>query len=415
MTASLHEPGAKDELLRGWRLLIACAIGVGCSAIALPYYAIGALTKPIEAAMGWSRSDIQLAILFSSGIGALTAPVTGWMIDRFGSRIVALPSFLGVAAGLQIAASAQSLAVFYLGFALAAILGAGTNPVLWSRAIAGSFDKARGTALGIALVGTALAALGLPSLVTRLVELGGWRMALHGVGLIPAVVALPLVFLWLRTDRPGRQTASAAEPLPGLTLRRAIANYRFWVLGASILAGYLAISGILTGLVPALTDRGISPATAAAIAGSVGIAMIPGRVVVGFIIDRVWAPAVACVILTLPALSCIVLAQSTDTTHLLIACAVLGLAAGAELDLLAFLTARYFGLAHFSKIYAMIYAALAAGSALAPGMFSYLREQTGDYDLSFTIAGLLFAIAGLLLPLLGRYPYFGPAKIPSPA
>jgi MFS transporter, OFA family, oxalate/formate antiporter len=138
--------------------------------------------------------------------------------------------------------------------------------------------------------------------------------------------------------------------------------------------------------------------------------MIPGRILVGFVIDRVWAPAVACVILTLPALSCVVLQQATDMWLLVLACGVLGLAAGAELDLLAFLTARYFGLAHFSKIYAMIYAALAAGSALAPGGFSYLREVTGSYDLSFTVAGILFAVAGLLLPLLGRYPYFGPPR-----
>lgn len=411
----MHEAGAKDELLKGWRLLVACAVGVGCSAIALPYYAIGALTKPVEAAMGWSRSDIQLAILFSSGIGALTAPVTGWMIDRFGSRAVALPSFLGVAAGMHIAASANSLLMFYIGFALAAILGAGTNPVLWSRAIAGNFDKARGTALGLALVGTALAALGLPNLVTRLVEIGGWRLALHGVGMLPIVLSLPLVFLWLGADkRP--QSADPLEPLDsGLTLRTAIGNYRFWVLGASILAGYLAISGILAGLVPALTDRGLSATAASAIAGTIGITMIPGRILVGFVIDRVWAPAVACVILTLPALSCVVLQQASDTWLLILSCGVLGLAAGAELDLLAFLTARYFGLAHFSKIYALIYAALAAGSALAPVGFSYLREVTGSYDLSFTVSGFLFAIAGLLLPLLGRYPYFGPPRTLNPS
>ncbi|BBE35645.1 MFS transporter [Sphingosinicella microcystinivorans] len=399
--------GGIDELLGGWRLLIACAVGVGCSAIALPYYAIGALTRPIEDAMGWARSDIQFAILFSSGVGALSAPVTGWMIEKFGTRAVALPSFFGVSAGLFVAASANTISMFYAGFALAAILGAGTNPVLWSRAIAGSFDKARGTALGLALVGTAFAALALPSMVTALVEASGWRHALRGVALLPLVLALPLVFLWLRSGSDGVSGSDAVAHV-GVKVGEAVSHYRFWLLGLSILAGYLAISGLLTGLIPALTDRGLSAASASAIVGMIGIAMIPGRIAVGIVIDRIWAPAVACVLLLLSAIACLVLQQTTDTALLLAACAVLGLTAGAELDLLAFLTARYFGLTQFSKIYALLYAALATGSAVAPGMFAFLREKTGSYDLSFSVAAALFVVAALLLPMLGRYPNFTP-------
>lgn len=398
--------GGWQELKAGWRLLIASALGVGSSAIALPYYTIGALTKPVELATGWSRADIQFAIAFSSGIGALTAPLTGWMIDRFGARLVALPAFAGVAIGMLVAAQASSLTVFYLGFALAAILGAGTNPVLWSKVVAGNFDQARGTALGLALVGTALAALGLPLLVTALVGPIGWSGALTVIGLIPLVISLPVAWFWLRTGA-GKPAADASEPVqpqPGLTLRQAASGYRFWVLMASILAGYLAVSGVLAGLVPALTDRGISATMASAFAGIIGVAMIPGRVLIGFIIDRVWAPAVGCFILVLPALACLALQSASDPAVLFLACGLLGLAAGAELDLLAFLTSRYFGLAHFSKIYAVIYAALAAGSALAPGLFSMIREGTGSYDLSFQIAAGLFLLAGILLPMLGSYP-----------
>lgn len=412
--------GGWQELKAGWRLLIASALGVGSSAIALPYYTIGALTKPVELATGWSRAEIQFAIAFSSGIGALTAPLTGWMIDRFGARLVALPAFAGVAIGMLVAAQASSLTIFYLGFALAAILGAGTNPVLWSKVVAGNFDQARGTALGLALVGTALAALGLPLLVTVLVGPVGWSGALTVIGLIPLVISLPVAWFWLRTGAGKPATGSAAgssEPdqsQPGLTLRQAASSYRFWVLLGSILAGYLAVSGVLAGLVPALTDRGISATMASAFAGIIGVAMIPGRVLIGFIIDRVWAPAVGCLILVLPALACLALQSASDPVVLFIACGLLGLAAGAELDLLAFLTSRYFGLAHFSKIYAVIYSALAAGSALAPGLFSKIREDTGSYDLSFLIAACLFLVAGILLPMLGSYPNFK-ADDPDPS
>lgn len=76
-TAGGAAQSALDELRSGWPILVACALGVGCSAIALPFYSIGPLTKPISVATGWVRSDVQLAILFSSGIGAVTAPITG--------------------------------------------------------------------------------------------------------------------------------------------------------------------------------------------------------------------------------------------------------------------------------------------------------------------------------------------------
>ncbi|MDR7101670.1 MFS transporter [Croceicoccus sp. BE223] len=405
--------GDMGELRDGWRLLVACAVGVGLSAIALPFYAIGPLTRPIEAELGWARADIQLAILFSSGLGALTAPVTGWMIDRFGSRTVALPAIVGVSLGLLIASFATSLAVFYAGFALTAILGAGTNPVLWSRVVSGSFEKTRGAALGLALVGTALVALLLPSLIVWLVEQAGWRMAIRGVALLPIVVSLPLVYLWLRPRRRDHGASEARGDLVGATVSEALRDYRFWVLSLSILLGYLAISGTMTNLVPALVDRGIGAQAAAAFAGAVGITMIPGRVLVGFVVDRVWAPAVATTVLLLPAIASLLLRDATDPALLLLSCALLGLAAGAELDLLAFLTARYFGLAHYSKIYALAYAALATGSATAPFLFAWLHDLTGNYAASFMVSALFFAVAAGLMPLLGRYPNFAAKGCPT--
>lgn len=402
--SSLDAAG-RHELRTGWTILLACAVGVACSPIALPFYTIGPLTKPIAADMGWLRSDIQFAILFSSGIGALTAPITGWMIDRFGPRPVAIPSLLGVALGLFIASLATTLEGFWAGYATAAILGAGANPVLWSRVVAGSFERARGAALGLALVGTAFMALILPMLIAAIEPQYGWRTALRCVAALPIVMALPTVFALLR---PRELTTSdgGAPARSGVTLKTALKDYRFWVLTLSILCGYLAISGAAPNLIPAFTDKGITAAAAAGIAGAYAISMIPGRILAGALMDRFWAPAVACVVLLLPAIACLILAQATSTPLLVLGCIMLGVAAGAELDVLAFLTARYFGLAHYPKIYAISYMALATGSATAPTIFSRIREATDGYAMSFAIASALFVASALLLLLLGRYPDF---------
>jgi MFS family permease len=406
LTGGAKEPGAWAELRGGWTLLLACTIGVGCSAIALPFYSIGPLTKPIAAATGWERSEIQFAILFSSGIGALTSPFVGWLIERYGPRTIAIPSLVGVATGLFVASFATTLTQFWAGYALAAILGAGSNPVLWSRVVAGSFDRARGTALGLALVGTAFVAMLLPNLVAWLEPDHGWRFALRAIAAMPVVIALPIVLLLLRPRPMAPSPRLDAEARSGVTVRQALRDYRFWVLTLSILSGYLAISGAGPNLVPAFTDRGIDTHVAAGIASFYAISMIPGRILVGTLMDRIWAPLVACTVLLLPAVACLILRDATSTGMLILACSLLGLAAGAELDVLAFLTARYFGLRHYPKIYALSYVALAAGSATAPTIFSRIQQGTGTYATSFTIAATLFVVAGLLLPFLGRYPRF---------
>jgi OFA family oxalate/formate antiporter-like MFS transporter len=394
------------EMRSGTFLIIACAIGVACGAITIPFYIIGSLIKPISADLGWTRADIALAIIFSSGLGALTAPITGWMIDAYGARRIALPSLFGVALGLFIAAQAETPAMFYAGFFTVAILGAGTNPITWSNAIALNFSAARGLALGLALVGTGIAAIVLPQLMTALIADLGWRAAMMAVACLPIVIAFPIVFLWFKPSAKTGEGAGHANQPEGYSLREAVRNFRFWVLTSSILVIYLAISGVMTNLVPALTDRGLTTMQAAQVAGSIGLAMIIGRVGVGVLLDRFWAPGVSAIVLVLPALSCWLFQSSADLTILFSAAIILGLAAGAELDLLAFLSAKYFGTKNFAKIYAFQYAALAIGSASAPTLFARIYDINGSYDLAFYLAFGFFIFGGTILLTLGRYPNF---------
>jgi MFS family permease len=110
------------------------------------------------------------------------------------------------------------------------------------------------------------------------------------------------------------------------------------------------------------------------------------------------------VALSLPAVGCMILTGSPDFTWAMIAALLIGFAAGAELDLMAFFAARYFGLAHYSKIYAILYAILAFGSGTAPFLFAMVFDRTASYDISFFIATGLFVFGALIVLALGRYP-----------
>lgn len=340
--------------------------------------------------------------------------------------MLVLPGLVGLSLAFFLAAAMNGeLWMFFLAYACMALLGAGTTPVTWTRAIATSFRRQRGLALGLVLTGTGVCAMLAPLYTVWLVEAFGWRGAYVGIGLLPLVFAAPLVWLWFRprSYAEGAEDAAAAAPAPsssesnaaiaaipeatpGLTLREALAGYRFWVLCGSIFAIYLAVSGISPNLIAALTDKGFTPASAATVQGVYGFAIIVGRLVVGWAIDRWWAPGVALVALSLPAVGCLILAGSFDFALAAFAALLIGFAAGAELDLMAFLAARYFGLRHYAKIYAILYATLAVAGGLAPILFARIFDVTRSYDTSLLIASGLFVFGATILLALGRYPRY---------
>ncbi|MEM7001603.1 MAG: MFS transporter [Pseudomonadota bacterium] len=395
-------------LRQHWRLLASASIGVMFSVLVLPYYTLGTLVVPVTEAMGWTRAQFQAAIFFSASLGALTAPLVGWLADRYGARRLALPAMVGLAAGFFLAATVDGeLWVLYSAYAVMAVFGAGTIPVTWTKAITDTFEARRGLALGLALSGTGVCGVLMPQYATYLVENYGWRQAYVGIGLAPLLLGLPLVYWGFRPQHriaasPQVQASGAAHH--GLTLASAARTRQFWVLLGSVFLVYMAASGIGPNLYPAITDAGLSAAHAASALSAFGGAVVAGRLLVGYLVDKFWAPGVAALTMTLPVVGCWLLIDPQSYAASLTAAILIGLAAGAELDLMSFLVARYFGAQNYATIYSVMYMALAVCSGGAPILFAAVYDRFLSYDLSFSIALILFALGGLLILCMGRYP-----------
>tara|TARA_A100001037_G_scaffold298327_1_gene321858 strand:- start:29729 stop:30958 length:1230 start_codon:yes stop_codon:yes gene_type:complete len=397
---------AQGELRGNWTLLVSACTGIICSSIVLPYYSIGALVVPVTEAFGWGRAQFQAAILFSSGLGALTAPLVGWLIDRFGARRIALPGIVGLSVGFLLASSMDGqLWLLYVAYGAMALLGAGTIPVTWTRAITTNFFRRRGLALGLTLSGTGLCAIVVPQYAVWMVDAFGWRTAYLGLALVPLVIALPVVYFGFH-PREGLSGSdgSDAQPHWGLTLSQAFRSGKYWVLLVSVFLIYMAVSGIGPNLIPSLTDDGLSPAEAANALSVFGAAIIVGRVLVGYLVDHFWAPGVAAASMMLPVIGCLMLVGEPSYSGALLAALLIGIAAGAELDLMSFLAATYFGLKHYAKIYAVAYATLATCSGTAPMLFARIYDVTASYDIGFVISTGLFGLGGLMMLCLGAYP-----------
>ncbi|MFN7173382.1 MAG: MFS transporter [Thermaurantiacus tibetensis] len=402
--------GAWAEVRRGWQVVLAGLVGVMFGISALPFYTLGVFVRPLEEAFGWSREAIQWGFTVQM-LGMLcVAWALGLLTDRWGARRVALLSQAGLGLGFLGIAAVGSLPQWYAAWFVLALLGAGTSPIAWTRGVAGWFDSARGTALGVMLAGTGLTAVIAPPLVTGIVAAHGWRagyLALAG-GVI--LLAMPLTALLFR-DPPGAGGA-AGRALPGMSRREAFADRGFWIMLLVFFLVTFAVSGLIPTLVPLLMDRGFAAADAALYASLAGAAVIAGRIVAGVLLDRFWAPAVAAVFLLLPAASCLLLASGALSSPPLIALAVVlvGLAAGAEFDIVAYMVTRYFGLANYGLIYSQLMMGMLVGGGFGPPVFGRVFDQTGSYTPILLAAAAIFATVPWLLFAMGRYPSFAPAR-----
>lgn len=398
-----------SEFRLGGKVLAAALLGVACGASPIPFNVLPLVIGPVHAETGWDFTTISGGITVFGIIASLTAPFVGGLADRHGVRPVALTSLALFAAVFASMWLLPATPLAWFGFwALLGIIGIGSTPVTWSRAIAMWFAKNRGLALGIMLLGTSLAGLVVPQIAQAAIASGGWRWAFPVLALLPLLVALPIGLAWFREPRAEERPAGVSDAsgaLAGLTLAEAARGYRFWVLFGSIFVIALAYGGAHIHMAQIVQLHGFTAQAAAGVMGVVAIGILAGRVIVGLLFDRFWAPGIAFPVLMMPAGACFLLMGEGSALPLLMAGGfMLGFAAGAESDVIAFLAAKYFGMAHYGRIYGLLYMPFGIGSAVSPILYGLSRDATGSYDTMLTVAAAMFAGGGALLLLMGRYP-----------
>jgi predicted MFS family arabinose efflux permease len=156
--------------------------------------------------------------------------------------------------------------------------------------------------------------------------------------------------------------------------------------------------------VPLLTDHGISAAAAAAIMGIFGLATMAGRLLAGYLVDRIFAPLVATVFFLAPIAGFVLLSTPSGASPA-IGVILLGLGLGTEIDLIAFLVSRYMGQRAFGEIYGYCFMIFGLGSSFGRFLGGFLYDLAGSYDSALIGAGGALVLAVIFVNLLGRYTY----------
>ncbi len=403
------------EFRFGWPVVFSAAIGIGLGMSPLPFYTIGVFAGPLAQEFGWGIDQIMLSLAFFTLAAVVASPIIGHLTDRYGPRRIALISIVTFSLTMMSFAFMNGSIPFWLAtWCVLAFAGAGTLPITWTRAVTGWFFEKRGLALGFSLIGTGLFGLLAKQYAFFMIEAVGWRLAYVAVGALPLVIAFPIAWLMFRdasdpavadkVRRLERKTQKRRVNYGGLSLLQAMRDWRFWLLAYSFIPISFAVGGPIPNMETLLGNKGFNPGDAVTLASFLGIAVIVGRVVGGYLLDHLWAPAVAATILSLPAVATFMFAQA-DYSFLYAATAIfiLGMAAGVEYDLMAYLVSRYFGLLHYAAIYGALYGFFALGAGIGPAVFGAFYEADGNYDRILMISSALFIVGAVPLLLLGKY------------
>jgi predicted MFS family arabinose efflux permease len=398
-----------SEWRAGGTMLFAAMILYSCSANALTV--VASLVRTLTAEFGWTRASIASATLITASGTLIFAPWVGALVDRGGPRRVALVALVVlIVATMTIGLTGPSITSWYLAWCLFAFAQACAGNVVWANAVVSRFDRHRGMALSILLSGQAASYGLLPMFAIAVIQHFGWRMVYFILAGYVALIGWPLAwaFFYSASDLARRDPASGCKPSPkparGGTFR-AMRRRHFWHIAVGYAIAASAVSSLMFHFQPILTDGGMTPLRAAAIASMLGPTSLAGRFLSGFLLDRFPPNYVATWALMLPGLCYLILifVGTSDVAAFAIAL-IIGIAAGAETDVLAYLVSRYFGPQYFSSLYGLLLGIFAVGYGIGPVMTGAVFDRLGSYAPSFVLLALAAATGSLLMFSMGQPP-----------
>jgi sugar phosphate permease len=358
---------------------------VGLALYGLPFYYDFMVTD-----FGWSRTQVTSGNAISKlTVGPLFGFLAGWIVDRFGPRRLMMAGIVMAGAALIGLAHMTALwmfYVFYLFNALGYVCGGPLpNQVLLSR----WFDKSRGKAMGFAYLGIGIGGYLVNKLSPQLADAFGWRGALQVLGILIVVLALPLAY-FVRDEPDDAGPARSGLP-PVAPIGDLFRNPAFYLLAIGSMCSIGAVGGTNQHLKLFLSlDQHFSQRDAASVISTVLACSIAGRLLMGWLADRIARKHVMLLIYLLIAASIPLLFIAQSQAALYAFAVIFGLGLGGEYMIIPLMAAELFGVKVLGRLLGVILTADGVAEATCPMLVGYLRDVTGSYRTGFV---LLIAVA----------------------
>jgi MFS family permease len=398
----------------GWLVIALCFLTTLTSAGVRSSPSV--LIHPLEAEFGWSRTMIAAAVSMNLLLFGVAAPVSGYLIDRFGPRKVMMGSLTMLIVGVSGTMMMTEFWQFFLVWGIIVGIGAGgVGSVLTATVGNRWFVAKRGLALGILGSASSTGQIIFLPLFMAMIQYAGWRLGSMSL-IIVAMILLPLIFLFMRddpsevglqpygADDPKAAGAGGATSLRGMsaknatiTAREVIGHPTFWLLcGSFFVCGGTANGLIGTHLIPHEIEIGIPQIAAASLLGLMGALNMVGTIFSGWMIDKVQPQKWLALVYALRGCSLLLLPFVRDYVGLVVFAIIYGLDWFATVPPSMAITADTFGRQNVGKVYGWIFMSHQIGAAIMASAAGAVRTYIGDYQPAFFAGGMIAMIAATL-------------------
>jgi MFS family permease len=381
----------------------------------------------LQVQFGWSRALLSGAFALSHAESAILAPLQGWLIDKFGPRMMVRVGMMMFGAGFILFSQVDSVLDYYVTFLVMAVGSsiAGGLPV--AATVINWFERRRGVAMGIAMSGFGIGGLLVPAIAWSLISLG-WRPTAFLSGILIMIVGLPLAQIMRKTPEQYGYLPDGASPstldsnedssevsqelsgiadgnaITGFTAREAMRTPAFWLISVGHSMALFTVGAVSLHLIPHIIDSvGLSITTASSAVVVMTIFNILGQLGGGFLGDRFSKRLLAAVAMLVHAVALLILAYATTFVPVLIFAALHGTAWGVRGPIMTTIRADYFGRASFATIMGFSSLIVMVGMTVGPLFAGFMADIFDGYRIGFIIIAGITGVGSLFF-VLAREP-----------
>jgi sugar phosphate permease len=352
---------------------------------------------------GWSRATVTSGNAVGKIMLALFAFLAGWIIDRVGPRRVMLVGILLGGTALIGLSRMTSLWLFYFFYFINALAYMSGGPLPNQVLISRWFDKSRGKAMGIAYIGIGVGGMLVPLIANWLIQSFGWHNALMILGFLMIAIAFPMI--WFIKDNPESRIVDAGTQKKKIPFSTILRKRNVYLLIIGSMFSIAAVSGTSQNLKLFFSfDLGYTQTQSAGIMSLVLASSIIGRLLMGWLADKLPKKYVMILIFTLVSSSIPLLYFASTPGIIYMFSVIFGIALGGDYMIIPLMAAELFGVRILGRIMGIVISADVIGEALAPVLVGWLRDRSDSYTTGFTaliILAVLGVVAISLLPKKG--------------
>jgi len=408
-TSEPARPRPSRKLYYGW-VVVGVMATAGAVSMAMGTLNFGLFIKPMGDDLGIGRSMFGWAQTSRQVASATTSPVVGYLIDRFGSRVLLPVSAIITGASMIGLAFLDHSWQLVLLFAVMGFVGmSGPGALVTSVPVLKWFVRNRGKAVAFMSLGVPIGAVIFIPLTQVFIDSWSWRQAWVILAVLGMVIIVPLSIAFVRRQPEdmgllpdGVRSARAAvvSGAPGQagmagdgswTVREVIRSGVFWRLAVVFGVAMLGMGTVGVHRIPSFMDRGLDATLISFATAFDAVCSGASTFTMGFLVMRFPARFLGAAGFVLLAAASVLTIYASNLAVMFLSMAVFGLGIGGMMFLQNFIWADYFGRGHLGSIRGLVTPmTLVLGGAGAP-LAGYVRDVTGSYD------GIWWAGIGLML------------------